>query len=206
MLPPASGGPPRQLVVILHGYGADGEDLIALGQVWRQVLPDALFIAPNAPEPCDGNPFGYQWFPLDLDRPASRLLGAPKARPLIEDFLKELWDQTGLGPAETVLAGFSQGAMMALHVGVQLDEPLAGIVAFSGALIPPRHYASRPPVRLFHGDLDTVVDPGLSRDALAALRAEGYDAALTLSPGIGHSISPEALEAATAFLVRVLKP
>jgi phospholipase/carboxylesterase len=204
MLPPASGGAPKQIVVILHGYGADGEDLIALGQVWRQALPDALFAAPNAPDPCDGNPFGYQWFPLDLDRPTSRLAGAPKARPLIEDFLRQLWERTGLGPAQTVLAGFSQGAMMALHVGVGIVPPLAGIVAFSGALIPPERYASKLPILLLHGDLDTVVDPNLSREALSVLKAEGYEAELLVFPEVGHSISPEGLEAATAFLVRVL--
>lgn len=204
VLPPASGQPPKQLVVILHGYGADGEDLIALGQVWQRVLPDALFAAPNAPEPCAINAFGYQWFPLDLDRPQSRVVGAPLARPVVEDFLRELWDATGLGPAQTVLAGFSQGAMMAMHVGLGIVPQLAGIIAFSGALIPPERYASKPPVLLLHGDVDPVVDPDLSREALTTLKAEGYKAELIISPGIGHSISPDGLAAAEAFLVRVL--
>ena len=201
---PATSGAAKQAVVLLHGYGSDGSDLIGLGQMWAPGFPDALFVSPNAPEACAINPAGYQWFPLDLDRPQSRIVGAPLARPPIEEFLRALWDETGLGPAETVLAGFSQGAMMALHVGVQLTESLAGIVAFSGALIPPERYASKPPVLLLHGDLDPLVDPSLSREALSVLKAEGYDVELLVSPGIGHSISPEGLEAATAFLVRVL--
>ena len=204
MLAPASGGEPKQLVVILHGYGADGEDLIALGQVWQEALPDALFIAPNAPEVCAINAFGYQWFALDLERPISRDIGVPAARPVLEAFLRDLWAGTGLTPAETVIAGFSQGAMMALHVGLGLDPPPAGIIAFSGALIPPQRYAGKPPVLICHGDLDPVVDPDLSREAHAAIAAQGLKSELVISPGVGHSISPDGLAAATAFLVRVL--
>src|SRR5690606_23616967 len=117
--------------------GSDGRDLIALGQFWRDSFPDTAFVAPNAPETCAGNPFGYQWFPLDLDkdRTLARLVGAETATPVITGFLNDLWAQTGLGPADTVLAGFSQGAMMALHTGLRLPEPLRGIIAFSGLLV-----------------------------------------------------------------------
>ena len=93
MLAPRSGKPPRQIVVLLHGYGADGSDLIGLGQYWAEGLPDALFVAPNAPTPCAGNPFGFEWFPLQVDRIAGRIDGARTAAPMIVEFLEDLWSQ-----------------------------------------------------------------------------------------------------------------
>ncbi|HEV7275593.1 MAG TPA: alpha/beta fold hydrolase [Devosiaceae bacterium] len=209
MLAPQSGGLPRQVVVLLHGYGSDGQDLIALGQHWRSLLPEALFVAPNAPDACPDNPMGYQWFPLRLDRTISRVEGAPEARDSIAELLDELWAQTGLGPAETVLVGFSQGAMMALHVALSLEESVAGVVAFSGALIPPAGFpedtAARPPVALIHGDLDQVVDPQLSRDAAVTLQNTGLEVSLHMSPGTAHGISADGLEFATAFLMARLR-
>lgn len=208
MLPPRSGAEPKDIVVLLHGYGSDGSDLIALGQMWGPLFPDVLFVSPNAPEACALNPGGYQWFALDLDREAHarRLAGAVAARPVIDQFLDDLWDETGLGPEHTVLSGFSQGAMMALHTGLGLDRRLAGVLAFSGALLPPRGYPQlpdlRPPVALIHGELDTVVETDLSRDAARQLGAAGYDVALHVSPGIGHSISTDGLQFASGFLAR----
>lgn len=205
MLPPRSGAMPRQVVVLLHGYGSDGNDLIALGQHWRPLLPEALFIAPNAPDPCADNPAGFQWFPLQLDRTISRVEGTPLARETIVVLLEELWAQTGLGPSETVLVGFSQGAMMALHVALSLEQSVRGVVAFSGALIPPAGFPeatpARPPVALIHGDLDQVVDPQLSRDAAAALQAGGLEVVLHMSPGTAHGISADGLDFATGFLL-----
>lgn len=205
MLPPATGGMPRQLVVLLHGYGADGNDLIDLGRYWAQLLPEALFVSPNAPEPCAENPFGYQWFALDLDRTVSRITGVPKSRDVLAGFLADLWAQTGLGPRDTFLVGFSQGAMMALHVGLSLEEPVLGIVSFSGALIPPEGFTrgvlAHPPVCLVHGDMDQVVDPDLSRQAAEALSAAGHDVSYCVSPGTAHGIAPDGLEFATGFLL-----
>lgn len=208
MLPPKSGRMPKQLVVLLHGYGSDGNDLIALGAHWQQALPEALFVSPNAPDPCAENPFGYQWFPLDLDRTISRVAGAPLAREVIADFLIDLWAQTGLSARDTVLVGFSQGAMMALHVGLLLDQAPLGIVSFSGALIPPDGFESglgtKPPVCLIHGDLDQVVDPRLSQEAAIALQTHGYDVSYHVSPGIAHGISPDGLNFATSFMLAQL--
>ena len=177
MLPSKSGGLPKQIMVLLHGYGADGADLIGLGQQWRELWPDMLFVAPNAPEICDVNSSGYQWFPLAVDRIAGRIEGAAEARPVLVNFLIDLWAQTGLSAADTVLCGFSQGAMMALHVGTSLDQKLIGIVAFSGALIPPDGfgdaYFAKPPVALIHGEFDQVVDPNLSRESAQVLADAG---------------------------------
>lgn len=204
MLPPRSGHA-KKLVVLLHGYGSDGSDLIALGQYWSPLLPDTLFVSPNAPSACAINPAGYEWFPLQTDRTISRVEGAPAAREVIVNFLIDLWSQTGLKPADTILAGFSQGAMMALHTGLSLDEELAGIVAFSGALIPPpgllEGASPKPPVIVLHGDLDDVVDPNLSREAVETLTALGFEVTYHRSPTAGHGISQDMLEAATAFIL-----
>lgn len=208
MMPPKSGGAPRQLMVILHGYGADGQDLISLGYEWREIWPDMLFVAPNAPDVCEQNPAGYQWFPLRTDRIAGRIEGVANARPVIVNFLIDLWAQTGISPANTVLAGFSQGAMMSLHVGTSLDQKLAAIVAFSGAFVPAEGFEAgkfaKPPVALIHGDQDGVVDPQLSKQAADLLVANGFDASLHFSRGVGHGIAPDGLSFATSFLLASL--
>jgi phospholipase/carboxylesterase len=204
MMPPKS-GTAKQLMVLLHGYGADGQDLISLGYQWRELWPDMLFVAPNAPEICEQNPAGFQWFPLKTDRTIGRIEGVGNARPVLVNFLIDLWAQTAISPANTVLAGFSQGAMMALHVGTSLDQQLAGVVAFSGAFVPAQGFGSsnfaRPPVALIHGDLDATVDPNLSRQAATALAADGFEVSLHISPQVGHGIAPDGLDFATSFLV-----
>jgi phospholipase/carboxylesterase len=207
MLAPASGNPPRQLVVLLHGYGSDGSDLIALGRHWQDLLPDALFVSPNAPEQVSEHVSGYQWFALDMERPTARLVGLPLARPVVVEFLKALWAQTGLGAKDTILAGFSQGAMMALHVGTSLEEPLLGIIAFSGAFVEPEGFMdgnkARSPICLVHGDLDSVVDPDLSAKAAEQLSRQGFEVSYHVSKGVGHGISPDGLAFASAFIAGV---
>ncbi|MEQ1900408.1 MAG: dienelactone hydrolase family protein [Devosia sp.] len=205
LLPPKSAGPARQLMVLLHGYGADGADLIGLGYQWRDLFPDMMFVAPNAPSSCARSPSGFEWFPLLEDRISGRLKGAEEARPVIINFLIDLWAQTGLTARETVLCGFSQGAMMALNVGTSLDSELAGIIAFSGAMIPADGFAggrwAKPPVALIHGDQDHVVEPRLSREAATELSMAGFEVVLHFSKGAGHGIAPDGLEFATGFLV-----
>lgn len=209
MLPPASGGEPKQAVILLHGYGSDGADLIGLAPHWQDLLPDAVFISPNAPEQCRQTAFGFQWFDIsfDGDRVASRQVGLVKARPVLVEFLDDLWSQTGVTPENTILAGFSQGAMMALHVGLSLPQRLMGIIAFSGAFVPPEGFGTsvvaQPPVCLVHGDMDQVVDPELSADAEVALRLSGYDVSYHVSEGVGHGIAPDGLDFATQFIARV---
>jgi phospholipase/carboxylesterase len=194
-VPPRSGRPAQQLVVILHGYGADGEDLIGVGEHWASLLPDALFVAPNAPTRCAQNPFGYEWFPLDFEHMAESVrIGAPAVRVVVEGYVQKLWARTGLGAAQTILAGFSQGAMMALLTGVGIEPPLAGIVSFSGAFVPPEHAGkSKAPVCLIHGELDPVVDPRLTTEAAIALRALGHEVGVHVSPGMAHGIAPDGL-------------
>lgn len=201
MLPPKSGQAAKQVMVLLHGYGADGSDLIGLGGEWRDRFPDMLFVSPNAPWPCGRNPGGFEWFPVN-DPPVEsfRREGADRARPVIVNFLIDLWAQTGLAARDTVLCGFSQGAMMALHTGLSLDHEVRAIIAFSGALIPPPEPWSKPPVALIHGDLDGVVPVQLSRDAEVALRAAGIDVRLHIERDMSHGIAPDGLGFAGAFL------
>jgi phospholipase/carboxylesterase len=209
MLPPASGGTPKQAVVLLHGYGSDGNDLIGLAPHWQGILPDAVFISPNAPQACRQFGFGFQWFDVsfDGDRLARRQEGVVQARPILLEFLEDLWSQSGIVPENTLLAGFSQGAMMALHTGLSLPRPLMGIIAFSGAFLPPDGFGSAPlgktPVCLVHGDVDDVVDPEHSADADVALRLAGYDVSYHVSPGVGHGIAPDGLAFASQFIARV---
>lgn len=205
MLPPKSGGMPKQLMVLLHGYGADGRDLIGIGGEWRDAYPDMLFVSPNAPWPCGRNPGGFEWFALS-DRPVEdfRREGADMARPVIVNFLIDLWAQTGLSARDTVLAGFSQGAMMALHTALSLDQAVRAVLSFSGALIPPAQPWATPPVALIHGDLDGVVPVRLSYDAETALKAAGVETELFIEPGMSHGIAPEGLGFAGRFLQRHL--
>jgi len=207
MLPPANGEAPDTAVVLLHGYGSDGNDLIGLAPQWQHLLPSALFVSPNAPI---GTPMGgFQWFAIDWtgDRLASRQTGVLEARPVLETFLRDLWAQTGIAPERTILAGFSQGAMMALHVGTALSERLMGVIGFSGAYLPADGFeatdAARPPICLIHGDMDDVVDPNLSQEANAVLTEAGYDVSNHVSRGVGHGIAPDGLAFASQFIEKI---
>ncbi|WP_297112095.1 prolyl oligopeptidase family serine peptidase [uncultured Devosia sp.] len=211
MLAPANGGAPDSAVVLLHGYGSDGNDLIGLAPHWQPVLPSALFVAPHAPMGTGMG--GFQWFPIDWtgDRLASRQTGVISARPVLVEFLQDLWAQTGISPARTILAGFSQGAMMALHVGTSLpaEQTLMGVIGFSGAFLPPDGFSgpglAMPPICLIHGDLDDVVDPNHSADAHSVLTNSGFAVHYHVSRGIGHGIAPDGLAFATDFIARVSK-
>ena len=211
MLAPASGGAPDSAVVVLHGYGSDGNDLVGLAPHWQSVLPGALFVSPHAPIGTEMG--GFQWFAIDWtgDRLASRQTGVLTARPVVEEFLTDLWSQTGIAPERTILGGFSQGAMMALHVGTALpaEKRLMGIIGFSGAFLPPEGFGggglAQPPVCLVHGDIDEVVDPNLSAEANAALTDAGIDVSYHVSRGVGHGIAPDGLAFATDFIARVSK-
>ncbi len=205
MLAPLSGNPPRRLVVLLHGYGSNGDDLIGLAPHFQAVLADALCVAPDAPETVPGYPSGFQWFALDYDtdRVANRQLGLPRSAPVLVEFLADLWAQTGLGAKDTILIGFSQGAMVALHVGLSLPDGLLGVIAFSGGFSPAPSFGQadlpKPPVCIVHGDMDQVVPLALGADAAKQLMGAHYDVRYHVARGVGHGISPDGLEFAVAF-------
>ena len=158
---PAAGGPPASLIVLLHGVGADGHDLIELAPLLAPLLPQTLFIAPDAPEPCDLAPFGRQWFSLADRRPEALLAGVARAAPVLDAYLDGLLAQYGLTADRLALLGFSQGTMLALHAAPRRPAPLAAVLGYSGALIDDGRLAaehrSAPPVLLIHGDADEVI-------------------------------------------------
>ncbi|MBL8806940.1 MAG: prolyl oligopeptidase family serine peptidase [Rhodospirillales bacterium] len=203
-LAPASGGKAKSLVVLLHGLGADGNDLISLAPLWSRVLPDTAFVSPHAPFPCDMAPYGRQWFSL-LDRsPARVLAGVQAAAPILDTFLDAELERHGLTPDRLALVGFSQGTMMSLFVAPRRAVAIAGVVGFSGALVGAEILAAelraRPPVLLVHGDADPIVPYERMAAAAAALDAAGISVETLTCPGLPHSIDEAGLQAGAEFL------
>jgi phospholipase/carboxylesterase len=202
--PPLVGGQPRRLVILLHGLGADGNDLIGLAQYWGRLVPEAEFISPDAPFPCDGAPWGYQWFSVRDRSPATMLGGVRAAAPALDAYIDEELAKRGLADADAMLVGFSQGTMMALYVGLRRAKPLAGIIGYSGRLIAPELLAgelrSRPPVLLVHGTDDPLVPFESLAAAEAALRAAEVPVETLVCVGAEHTIDPQGLERGGAFL------
>jgi phospholipase/carboxylesterase len=212
-LSPTSGSA-RQLVVFLHGYGADGNDLIDIGRAWQQMLPHAAFVSPHAPEPCGQAPVGRQWFPLTMRDPNERWLGVKKAAPTLNHFLDAELARHKLPPSALALVGFSQGTMMALHVGLRRATGPAAIVGYSGVLVTPpdlepekfaAEITSRPPVLLVHGDSDDLIPPQALFQATQGLAALEVPVEWHLSAGVGHGIDGEGLRHGGEFLARRFK-
>ncbi|MCX7686043.1 MAG: prolyl oligopeptidase family serine peptidase [Acetobacteraceae bacterium] len=201
---PARGGPPGCLVLLLHGYGADGADLIGLAEPWGRAVPGALFLAPDAPEPCDLAPWGRQWFPLSDMDPARLAEGVSRAVPAVQALAAEEAARHGIAPGRVALMGFSQGAMLALAAGLSADPPPACILAYAGALLAGLG-AARPPVLLVHGEADTVVPAAASRAAASALQAAGVPVQALFRPALGHGIDEAGIAAGAAFLARHLR-
>lgn len=210
VLPPASGGKARQLVILLHGVGADGSDLIALAPFLAQALPDAEFIAPDAPFHYDQAPFGHQWFSLSDRNPFALTNGVRIAAPILDAFLDAELRCRGLDDDDLALVGFSQGAMMALHVAPRRPRACAGVVGFSGALVAPEaltgEILSYPPVLLIHGALDDVLPAAYMPLAAAALAEAGLSVGTHLVEHLGHGVDAEGIELASRFLTAVLRP
>ena len=203
---PASGGKATALVILLHGYGSNGEDLIGLAPYWRGELPDVAFVAPNAPEVCPGAPGGYQWWAIANLSPSALNVGAAKAAPVLDAFIDQELERHGLAEDRLALVGFSQGTMMSLQVGPRRRRTLAGIVGYSGMLADPEALAAegrtRPPVLLVHGDLDPVLPVAALGDAAAALRALDFQTTTHISPSLGHSLDEAGLRLGEEFLAR----
>lgn len=201
-------GTTRSAVVFLHGYGANGADLLGLADVLGEHLPDTLFVAPDAPESVPGAPFGYQWAPIPWidgsseDEAETAFLASAQD---VDAFLDALMVDEDLLPEQVVLFGFSQGTMMSLHVAPRREDAVAGIVAFSGKLLSPEllkdEVVSRPPVLLIHGDADDVVPPQSLPEAAEALQAAGWqDVYAHIMKGTAHGIAPDGLSVALAFM------
>ena len=207
----AASGRARSLVVFLHGYGANGADLLDIGDVLAPHLPDTAFAAPDAADRVPGAPSGYQWFPIprfDGSTEAAAEAGLVKAAADVSDFLDQRLAHEKLGPEALAIVGFSQGAMMSLHVAPRRPVPMAAVVAISGRLIAPERLSaetlSRPPVLVMHGDRDEVVPFEEMSAAADALAAAGFDTYGHVMKGMGHGISQDGLASMLGFLKRYL--
>ena len=207
-LPPRAGGKPKSLVVFLHGYGADGNDLIGIGREWARDLPTTAFVSPHAPALCAGAPMGRQWFPLTMRDPGEFSRGAASARAALDGFLDAELQRHGLDEGAAALVGFSQGTMMALHVGPQRKKQFAGILGYSGLLADPEALRAgaiqKPPVMLIHGEADDLIPVAAIFAAAQGLAAAEIPVEWHISPGIPHGIGPDGMEIGLAFLRRVL--
>jgi len=204
---PPSGDQPEDLCILLHGLGADGNDLIALAPLLAEALPKARFIAPNAPEPCDMAPMGRQWF--SLQDPDGEVLEAGVSRAALDvnAYIDEMLEGLELGHDRLILAGFSQGAMTALYLGLRREVGPAAILSFSGALIAAealvKEIRCRPPVSIIHGQDDELVQDLSATVARDVLEGAGVPVDFHLLEGLGHGIDDVALALAAAFLKRV---
>ena len=205
---PASGGAAASLVILLHGYGSNGEDLIGLAPHWRAGLPDTAFIAPNAPERCPGAPGGYQWWGITSLDPSAMIAGAARAAPVLDAFIDRELERHGLVENHLALVGFSQGTMMSLQVGPRRPRTLAGIVGYSGMLANAAglddETVRKPPVLLVHGDSDPMIPLAAFHRTREALSRHGFPLETHVSPGLGHSIDAAGLTLGERFLKRVL--
>jgi phospholipase/carboxylesterase len=204
-------GTAKQLVVFLHGYGADGNDLIEIGRAWAGLLPGAAFVSPHAPRPCGQAPSGREWFPLTFRDPNERWIGVQAAAPMLNAFLDAELARRKLPPSALALVGFSQGTMMALHAGLRRAVSPAAIVGYSGMLVVPEtvdpdifaaEIVSRPPVLLVHGDKDQLIPVQALFHAAQGLSALDVPAEWHISPGVGHGIDQEGLRHGGEFLAK----
>jgi phospholipase/carboxylesterase len=207
-------GPARQLVVFLHGYGADGNDLIDIGRAWQNLLPHAAFVSPHAPRPCGQAPVGREWFPLTFRNPDERWIGCNAAAPGLDQFLDAELARHQLPPSALALVGFSQGTMMSLHVGLRRPVAPAAIVGYSGMLVLKGdadvegykpEVRTRPPVLLIHGDSDELIPSQALFHSAEALAALDIPVEWHLARGIGHGIDEEGLRQGGDFLARRLR-
>ena len=194
------------MVILLHGYGSNGADLIGLAPYWRDVLRETVFLSPNAPEPCPGAPGGYQWWALSSFDRNARAAGARRAAPVLDAFIDAELARHGLSEDRLALVGFSQGTMMALHVGPRRERRLAGIVGYSGMLADGAELAAearaKPPILLVHGDADPMIPVAAFHQARDALARLGFEVEGHVSPGLGHSIDEAGLRLGGRFLAK----
>lgn len=207
-LAPRNGQAPSKLVILFHGYGSNGDDLISLGQHWSAQLPHVQFVSPNAPDPVPGAPNGFQWFPISNLDPHRIEQGAAMAGPIADAFITQELTRYQLKEEDLVLVGFSQGTMLSLQAGLRRERPIAGILGYSGALPGgdrlKDEMRSKPPVYLIHGDQDPVLPPAFMFDALTKLTEAGHGAEWHVSRGLPHSIGPDGLELGLSFIKSAL--
>ena len=201
---PLAAGKPHQLVVLLHGLGSNGQDLISLAPLWARELPNALFVSPDAPFPCDMAPMGHQWFSLQEWTEDAMLKGAEKAFPIVDNYLDKLLKNTGLTDEAMALVGFSQGTMMSLYTAPRRRNACAGVLGYSGALLGAKLLKNtnvhKVPTCLIHGDADTVVPVTAWHQGMAALKELDVPVEGSLLPGLAHGIDDAGIRMGLDFL------
>jgi phospholipase/carboxylesterase len=205
---PVSGKKPEQLVILLHGLGSNGQDLISLAPFYARMLPDAVFVSPDAPFPCDMAPVGFQWFSLQSWSQEAFLHGVHTAAPILDSFIAEQMENYNLPADKVALVGFSQGTMMSLYTGPRFPEKLAGVLGYSGGLVWENDVdpasLQKVPVHLIHGDADPVVEIGRYYDAKDRLEAAGFKVSGGVTEGLMHNIDEEGILSGSVFLKDVL--
>lgn len=205
-LKPLSGAKPKQIIILLHGFGSSGSDMIALAPHWQNKFADALFLAPHAPQRCAMMASGYQWWGLSGFAPSALAAGAASAAPAINAFIDRKLKEYDLTEADLALVGFSQGTMMALHIGLRRPKPVAAIVGYSGMLTSTaditKNDLAKPPVLLVHGSADPVVPVGAMPLAQQELQNLGIDVRTHIAHGLAHSVDPTGLEMGRDFLIK----
>ncbi|MEC7703423.1 MAG: dienelactone hydrolase family protein [Pseudomonadota bacterium] len=203
---------PENLVILLHGYGSNGQDLITLAPEWGDDMPKTLFVSPDAPQQCEISAFGFQWFSLMDRREDVMLSNINPAAPILEKFIQDCSDNFKIPFEKIALVGFSQGTMMSLYTAPRMDKAIAGVLGFSGALLNGKALMDAPdkflkfPIYLAHGSADEVVPVDMFDEAHAFLQGAGYDVQGHITPGLGHGIDLEGVQKGHDFLKRILYP
>ncbi|WP_299371088.1 dienelactone hydrolase family protein [uncultured Kiloniella sp.] len=205
---PSSGGPAKELIIMLHGLGADGQDLIGLAPFFANALPHAAIVSPDAHQPCDMAPMGRQWFSL-MSRDRDLILdGIQKAAPVVQAFIDQEMAHYNLPPERVFLMGFSQGAMMAYHVGFRQKSPFAGMMCYSGMLVAPDllkdELSSKCPVLAIHGDKDEVVPPEALPAAVQAMTEHDITVYQEMISELGHGIDENGIRMGVGFVTELL--
>ena len=208
-LQPRSGAPPKKIVLLLHGFGSSGTDMISLAPQWQDALPDTLFLAPHAPQRCGMMGAGYQWWGLSGFAPSALAAGAASAAPAIDAFIDRKLAQYELTDADLALVGFSQGTMMALHVALRRPRSVAAVVGYSGMLAGTVGFAhtdfSKPPVFLVHGTADPVVPVAALHMSESELKRLGVEVTTHISYGVAHSVDPVGLRLGRDFVAQAFE-
>lgn len=205
----AKSGKAEQLVILLHGLGADGDDLFGLVPYFADNLPNAHFISPNAPFPCDMAPYGRQWFSLMVREENTILEGLRNAEPILNNFINDKLSELGLEDKDLILIGFSQGTMLALHTALRREKPIGAVIGYSGALVASHtlkeELKSRPPICLVHGEADEVVPFDAFSQAISVLQKLGVEVHGYSREELGHGIDPAGMQIGNKFLADILK-
>lgn len=197
----------KKLVLFLHGYGADGSDLINISNIWEEFLPEVAFYSPNAPFKCEINPYGYQWFSLNERTENEIKSGLEITGPYVKKYVEHILNENNLELKDLLIVGFSQGTMLALNHFTKQEFPCAGIIGYSGLF----HYSEKDirahdfPIQLYHGELDDVVNHSYSIKAYQDLKSLGYNVDYSLAKNLGHSIDENGLKIGIEFIKKVFK-